>query len=192
VPVGKSPKLKNWQLLKITTETVEQYFKNKKLNVGAQMGPVSGGLTDVDLDCTEAIALAPYFLPQTNAIYGRPNKLRSHWLYYVSDPLPKAWIKLSDEQNKVIVELRLGGGDKGAQSVMPGSMHPSGEYYWWDSGDGEPAQAVCEDLKKAVFRIAVAVMLMRHWPVRGGLHDCAPGSVASWRAPVGRRTRSRT
>jgi hypothetical protein len=184
VPVGKSPKLPKWQLLEITAANVEQYFKNKKLNVGAQMGPMSSGLTDVDLDCAEAITLAPYFLPQTAAVYGRPSKLRSHWLYCIGDPLPKAWIKLSDDQDKVIVELRMGGGGKGAQSVMPGSMHPSGEYYEWDNGDGEPAQAACEDLKKAVFKLAAAVLLMRHWPTRGGLHDAALG-VSSFLARAG-------
>ena len=174
VVVGKAPKLKNWQKIKITCDNARQYFNGAKLNVGAQMGPVSKGLTDADLDCAEAIALAPYFLPGTSAIYGRPSKPRSHYLYYGSDPEPKASIKWNDENNTVIVELRMGGGGKGAQSVMPGSVHPSGEVYAWDV-EGEPAKATCADLKATLTQIAVGVLLMRHWPGKGGRHDGALG-----------------
>src|SRR5690606_32997876 len=39
-------------------------------NVGIRLGDPSGGLVDVDLDCAEAIALAPTFLPPT-ATFGR-------------------------------------------------------------------------------------------------------------------------
>jgi Bifunctional DNA primase/polymerase, N-terminal len=175
IPIGKSPKLKKWQKLKIDThERARKYFYSVKLNVGVQMGLVSGGLTDVDLDCNEAIILAQYFLPHTDAVYGRASKRRSHHLYTCDDPEPKAAIKWFDNNKKVIVELRLGGGGKGAQSVAPGSMHPSGELYEWDK-HGEPAKAVCKDLKMAVGKLAVACLLIRHWPQKGALHDCALG-----------------
>src|SRR6266567_5927738 len=63
VPVGKKgPTIRDWQHLEITAENASQYFNGQALNVGAIMGPRSRGLTDVDLDCREAIALAPYFL----------------------------------------------------------------------------------------------------------------------------------
>jgi hypothetical protein len=118
VPIGaKGPKLPEWQKLRITSETASQYFNGAKINVGAIMGPPSNGLADVDLDCSEAVRLAPYFLPRTSAIYGRPGKRKSHHLYKCTDPEPKAWIKLTDENKKAIVELRLGGGGKGAQSM---------------------------------------------------------------------------
>jgi hypothetical protein len=127
VPVGKNPKLRNWQNVAITLDNVEQFFNGNSLNVGAQMGPASGGLTDVDLDCPEALALAPYFLPPTKLIYGRPSKRKSHWLYVCTDePDPRASIKLTDENKAVIVELRIGGGGKGAQSVWPGKCPPVG------------------------------------------------------------------
>jgi hypothetical protein len=50
------------------------------MNIGVQLGRASGGLTDVDLDCTEVLALADDFLPFTNAIFGRRSKRRSHRL----------------------------------------------------------------------------------------------------------------
>src|SRR4029450_9496863 len=100
-------------------------------------GPRSGALADADLDCREAVALAPYFLPRTGSIYGRAGKRKSHHLYQCSDPPDKAVVKVSDEIKAVIVDLRVGGGGKGAQSIWPGSLHTSGERYEWDE-DGEP------------------------------------------------------
>jgi Virulence-associated protein E-like domain/Bifunctional DNA primase/polymerase, N-terminal len=174
VPIGaKGPTIPKWQHLVITAENASHYFNSATLNVGAIMGPRSGGLTDIDLDCREAVALAiaPYFLPRTGSIYGRPSKRQSHWLYTTADPYPKGSIKLADENNKVIVELRMGGGGKGAQSVMPGSVHKSGERYEWDV-DGERAHSQCTVLKLAATKIAVATILVRLWPERNR-HDAA-------------------
>jgi len=45
------------------------------------------------LDCREAVALAPFFLPSTGSKYGRPGKRTSHYLYTCPDPDPKTNIK---------------------------------------------------------------------------------------------------
>jgi hypothetical protein len=175
VPIGgKGPVIPGWQHLDITAENVGQYFNRPNLNAGAIMGPRSGGLTDVDLDCAEAIRLAPSFLPETRSVYGRPGKRRSHYLYILTNaPEPKASIQLKDESKKMIVELRMGGGGKGAQSIMPGSVHPSGETYEWHE-DTVPAQVTCSALKTAVTKVAVGAMMMRHLP-EFGRHDVALG-----------------
>ena len=116
VPHGaKNPVIKKWQLLQITEADVPRYFPGH-CNVGALMGPASRGLTDVDLDCKEAVALAGFFLPATGSKYGRPGKRTSHYLYTCNDPDPKAWIKWMDEKKACIVELRLGGGGKGSRA----------------------------------------------------------------------------
>jgi hypothetical protein len=185
VPIGKKgPVIRGWQHLEITPENVDGYFSDEQLNVGAIMGPRSAGLCDVDLDCSEALALAPHFLPRTGLVYGRASKRRSHHLYTCTDPERKASIKLIDENKAVIVELRLGAGDKGAQSIMPGSLHVSGERYEWDE-DGERTQATCAELKNAIVKIAVGTVLMRHWP-GDGRHEIGLGlggffSRAGWR-----------
>jgi hypothetical protein len=170
VPVGKNPNYKKWQSIE-TRDNLPHFFKSDKLNVGAQMGPVSGGLTDVDLDCAEAMKLAPYFLPRTGSVYGRASKPRSHYLYKINDSGPKASTELNDENNNVIVELRLGGGGKGAQSVMPGSLHPSGETYEWDEDD-EPVKSAYATLYAAIVKIAVATLFVRHWPEKNR-HDAS-------------------
>ena len=76
----KAPKQKDWQNLAITLANGADYFEQNQ-NIGLQLGARSGGLTDVDIDCPEALALADSFLPATSAIFGRASKPRSHWLY---------------------------------------------------------------------------------------------------------------
>ncbi len=71
IPRGeKAPRLKRWQTLRITPDTVERYF-NGDTNVGVLLGEPSGGLVDIDLDCAEAITLAPLLLPNTGWVFGR-------------------------------------------------------------------------------------------------------------------------
>ncbi|MCX6851379.1 MAG: bifunctional DNA primase/polymerase, partial [Verrucomicrobia bacterium] len=118
----KVPVLAGWQELRLTDEDLPRHF-NGNGNLGLLLGEPSGWLVDVDLDCEEAVALAPEFLPPTGAKSGRPGKLASHWWYVCEgaktrkhqDPVSK----------KMIVELR----STGAQTVVGPSIHPSGEPY---------------------------------------------------------------
>src|SRR5687767_11769225 len=87
VPVAhgaKNPTLKAWQTLRITEATAPEHFNGEPQNVGVILGPASGGLTDIDLDCNEAVAAAPYLLPRTSAIFGRASRRSSHWIYRTS------------------------------------------------------------------------------------------------------------
>ena len=93
-------------------------------------------------------------------------------LYDITDPEPRGYQQWFDEDHKVILELRIGGDGKGAQSILPGSIHPSGELYEWDS-DGKPAKSDCATLKAACIKVAAGALLLRHWPARGALHEVA-------------------
>lgn len=167
----KGPTIKKWDELAITRENAGKFFNGAQQNIGIQLGPKSGGLCDVDLDCPEAVTLAPSFLPRTAAIFGRKSKSRSHYLYRVGDPEPKAAIRFEDVEKGAIIELRLGGGGKAAQTVFPGSKHPSGEIIEWDQ-DGEPADASCAALKLAITKIALGVIIIRRWG-NVGRHEAA-------------------
>jgi len=169
---AKGPIGKNWQRLKVTLENVTSHFNGGEQNIGVHLGAKSGGLTDIDFDCKEAVALAPHFLPSTNAVFGRDGKPRGHWLYYIEDPNDKAVTKLNDADGACIIELRTGGGDKGAQTVFPGSTHTSGEKIAWVS-DGDPARTTFSTLREAVTKIAVATILIRAFPVEGSRHQAA-------------------
>src|SRR4051794_10307245 len=52
-----------------------------------------GRYADVDLDCREAIKLAPAFLSSTAALFGHRSKPLSHWLYEPNTPFPSIEIK---------------------------------------------------------------------------------------------------
>ena len=113
----KGPLLKDWPSLRITEQTVAQYFNGGPENVGVILGPASGNLTDVDLDCSEAIAVAGHML-QPTICFGRTTARCTHWLYRASGTPAgtKAVIKFddpiklrSDPKAARLVELRLGG-----------------------------------------------------------------------------------
>src|SRR5438309_9648245 len=79
----KGPHLEGWPDLRLTAETVPHYFDGGPQNVGVLLGAPSNGLTDADLDCPEAVRLAPLFLTATGCTFGRASKPRSHFVYQV-------------------------------------------------------------------------------------------------------------
>ena len=133
IPRGeKAPTLAGWQRLRITPETVGEHFNAKPVNIGTLLGEPSHWLVDADIDHPQAVALAREYLPPTGAVFGRASKPESHYLYYVSAPIVTTKFQSSDRQ--MIVELRA----TGCQTVLPGSVHPTGEIIEWH-GHGEPA-----------------------------------------------------
>ena len=153
-------------------------FNGNAQNIGIQFGAVSGGLVDVDLDCTDAIGLAPEFLPRTGAIFGRRSKPCSHHLYITDlhSTEKRAVIPFAEHQDgrqgPMIVELRIGADSKGAVTTFPPSMHVTGELVQWVQED-EPARVTGADLKRAVRQLAVACLLKRHYPGEGSRHEGA-------------------
>ena len=72
VPIGqKNPVIEEWQHLTITATNVSGYFNGAFLNVGGRMGHKSGGLTDIDLDCPEALSAVGVF-PTGDTVAVRP------------------------------------------------------------------------------------------------------------------------
>ncbi|QOJ01029.1 MAG: DUF3987 domain-containing protein [Phycisphaeraceae bacterium] len=154
VPAGtKVPVLKGWTDLRLSDAELPQHF-NGTGNIGVLLGEPSGWLVDVDLDCEEAVALAPAFLPPTGATSGRPGKPSSHWWYICEGA--KTRKHQDPATKKMIVELR----STGAQTVVGPSMHPCGEPY--DPLEGEPAVVAVETLGAAVAALARAVTEQRH------------------------------
>jgi hypothetical protein len=61
----------------------------------------------------------------------------------------------------MMVELRIGGGSKGAQTVFPGSTHEDGEAIFWEEG-GEPSSVDGAALHKKVLMVAACAMMARY------------------------------
>src|SRR5215208_427635 len=82
---SKNPNRAGWQHFSVSENELPAHFNGKQQNVGVLLGEPSAGLIDVDLDCTESLVLADYFLPAGNAIFGRISRPRSHYLYVITD-----------------------------------------------------------------------------------------------------------
>ena len=83
----------------------------------------------------------------------------------------------------MLLEVRIGA-TGGAQTIFPGSTHPSGEKITWeDSRNIEIAEGA--DLKRRCARIAACAILAKHYPQQGGRHAAALtiGGFLAWRSP---------
>jgi P4 family phage/plasmid primase-like protien len=193
----KAPKIgKDWGNLIIDRTNAHQYFIGTPLNIGVMLGPKSNGLVDCDMDCSEALAVASFLMPKTGAIFGRASSRHAHNLYYsnLTDTVDKAAIQFKDPNQRaedvMLLELRIGGGGHAAQTVFPGSTHPSGELIKWENGyDKEPARIDGDELIKCAKQTSAACLFARYWPNVGGRHDAGlvlGGMLARSKIPLER------
>jgi replicative DNA helicase len=169
VPRGqKRPVIEGWPSLRLQEADLAKHFKDSS-NIGALTGEPSGGLTDIDLDCDEAVRLADAFLPQTPMWSGRAARPRSHVWFRITDGLPNSATFKDIDNETVLVELRA----NGRQTLVPPSLHPDGDRYEWH-GALEPAEVAGDELARTVHTLAAACLLVRHWPkVPGSRHEIA-------------------
>ncbi len=163
----KGPRLPDWQNKDITINNLHEYFKDELQNIGVILGDPSGGLVDIDLDAPEALKLADAFLPQTDLVFGRKGKPRSHWLY-ITNPTPEKTVQFETSEGIMLVELRSTGG----QTVFPPSVHESGEHIRFER-EAEPAVVSGDELTEKVTQLAAAALLVRHWPKKGSRQHAA-------------------
>jgi len=164
-PKAKAPRTKRWQELRLKIPDLTAAF-GPRANIGCLLGEPSGGLVDVDLDCMEAISAATFLLPPTDRIHGRESKPASHCWYLVN--LPPSSMKFVDVDGTVLLELR----STGLQTIIPPSIHPSGESLFWKRAK-EPGHVQPEELVRAIRRLAACSLVARHWPEKGSRHDLA-------------------
>lgn len=162
----KAPTRPQWQRLRVTVDDLGRYFPTGHANIGLLLGDPSGALVDVDLDAPEAVMAAPTFLPTTDRRHGRPGKRNSHY-WYVCDPTPRA-SKWQDVDQAMLCELR----STGQQTIVPPSVHPSGEPLGWES-EGDPLRLSLDTLQTAVAKVAACALIARQWPGTGSRHDAA-------------------
>ena len=66
--------------------TLMLWTRTANCNIGVVLGDPSDGIVDVDIDRVEALPLADFFLPQTEMVFGRKSKPRSHRIYKCPEP----------------------------------------------------------------------------------------------------------
>lgn len=174
--MGKKPiEGRNWQKKRHNLETVEGSFpEGQPRNIGVLTGPASNGLIDIDLDCKEAIDVAPLFLKET-ATFGRLSKPISHYLYYSEDVTPAKYRDPAKVgMGSVLLEVR----STGQQTVFPGSTHSSGERVEW-ARHRDPHFVRREDIERAASQVAAAALLRRYWPAVGSREEAA-SALSAW------------
>ena len=120
----------------ISAQNIHHLAKNED-NIGIHL---FGEMVDVDVDTdNEYMTLAlDYFMPHTAHIWGRASRPRTHRLYQVStmgnmfDPGSYNFLSYIASLEPCKLEARGGRRENARYSLMPGSLHPSGEYYEWD------------------------------------------------------------
>ena len=171
IPVAageKNPNRGGWQKERHTIEDVPRLWNNGQ-GVGILWGEPSGGMVDIDLDWPEARAAATYILPRTRT-FGRPGAPESHWVYRVVGAVPKSKkFKIPGKgPDRCVVEVL----STGAQSLVPPSLHASGERRAWHR-DRPAADADGAVLMEGAADMATAAFIAHNWPGQGARHDYA-------------------
>ena len=153
------------------------HWDSNDINVGLLMTEAFK-VVDIDIDDPRITQLAVAHLPQTTWKFGRPSKKTSHLMFCVSDDAssqqsqresdPKAKGYMDSEkitpigrdpaQKGAIIEFR----GHVSQTVMPGSLHESGERVVWDDNrqpEGLPPAAESVELRRAMRKIAFTAMV---------------------------------
>ena len=180
----KRPAISAWTRGTGVTEPdeVEKLFDEYALtkqagNIGLLLGEPSGGLIDIDLDHPKTRRLKNHFLPPTPMKSGRAGRPASHYWYQAEEGTLQGYRKFTmpkredGKQGDVIVEYRSTGG----QSVIPPSIHPTGESYEWDGepwgGTQGPLIINGRKLQVQVACLALATVLLDNWPTQGSRHE---------------------
>lgn len=156
IPRGsKAPTFPGWQ--RVTRDTALSRFNGEAVNIGILLGEPSGGLVDLDLDCPEAIALANSFLP-ASLTFGRASRPRSHRFFLSANCPTEKFVYDTGDGRTTLLELRANGG---LQTVVPSSVHPSGEVIEFDDPAVAPVSIAPDDLLLRARGLAVAALLVR-------------------------------
>jgi len=151
------------------SDSIENYKVGQ--NVGTFTGhEISTGkfLVDVDFDLAETVPLSKGILPRTDFGFGRASRFVSHAFYTIPAPIPS--IVFDDINGRPIVELRCCKSDLsiGLQTMLPPSIHPSGEEITLRQSD---FIGHCDDLPRKVMLYAIAAILFNTLGHRGLAHE---------------------
>jgi putative DNA primase/helicase len=153
----KYPTAKGWPTRRFDEAAIERHVARGG-NVGVKLGVCSDNLMDIDLDCPEAATLAEHYRIDGGVAVGRSGKPVSHIFYKADETFGTKKFLFAGE---TLVELRGDGG----QTIVPPSIHPSGEALNWleDPEDGEMVAVSLESLTEYAGHLAAGALLVRHW-----------------------------
>ena len=156
---GKKAIAESWTVrLSKQVKKLDQFKEFENYNIA------TGGdslVVDIDLDCSEALQLADYFIPSTQLEFGRASTPRSHRLLKVIDLNKKHtrtfWDFKGDEKS-MLVELRAN-----KHYTMAMGQYDNGEKVVWNTV-GQPTEINWDTLTKSAALLSVACVVMRKYP----------------------------
>lgn len=134
-----------------------------------------GSLVDVDIDTDNPLLMAALdrFLPHTAHIWGRPSRPRTHRLYELTavggasfDPARWTFLSKIQAVPEIAVEVRGGELKSARYSLLPGSIHPSGESYQWENPKEARSTVIHvgeERLMQGVRFACAAALIAKYW-----------------------------
>lgn len=157
---------------------VSHILARPELNVGVLFGD---HVLDIDIDSTDPAlsAALDHYLARYPTPYkwGRSSKPRSHVAYVLSEPFDRALfsrsIKALATDKNIRIEIRGGESKSNFFSMMPGSIHETGELVRWDkSYDPNVTPAPLGDVRPLMqgIRRAVAAALIAPYIQKGNRH----------------------
>jgi putative DNA primase/helicase len=160
----KGPTEKGWQ-----ENLLEPGMASSTLGANFNIGLLLRDYVNTDLDCIEARLAANVFLPATGLIWGHMSSPASHRLYRVSVSRPYKKFSLAKDDRGAVLEWRTmtasvnGAEPKAFQTLLPPSVHPSGEQYTWTEYK-DAALVDGNELWRAVHLTAICAALAKLHP----------------------------
>ena len=132
-----------------------------------------GQIVDIDTDVDDPIIREALdrFLPACGHVWGRKGRPRSHRVYTLKaadafDPSEHPLLNRIRKITESNVEVRGGPKSRGRYSIMPGSVHPSGEAYEWadiSAAQSGSSVASLNDILTGVRMAGAVAVLVPHW-----------------------------
>jgi hypothetical protein len=155
----KGPRVKGWPDIHPSPDEVQRHLAAGG-NLAFRVGRASGNWVDVDLDCSEAIALGDLYLLPTGAEFGRASKPRCHRLYIAPGSV---YASFSDAlTGEMLLELRADGRDGGAHCTLVPPSIADGEQREWHGETIEPATVKAGVLARRCAWLAIGVLTWRY------------------------------
>ena len=169
---GQKDPAKGWDPA-VNSETKSELLLNAIEFTNDNLGlHLHGALVDVDIDSDAPYLMSALdaFLPPCGHVWGRVSRPKTHRVYAVRDgvfdPAATPLLRRLKRIEEAKIELRGGHVSRGEYSLLPGSIHPSGELYEWDNmGKAKSSLSVVplEALTDAVRMAGAVAVLGPHW-----------------------------
>lgn len=133
-----------------------------------------GTTIDVDIDSDNPLFMAAldWFLPDTPHVWGRKSRPRTHRLYELGgmdadfNPEEYPFLEKLQAVDSIALEVRGGSQRAGRYSLLPGSVHPSGEKYEWEDVSRAKSTPVITSVYKVMDGVrfaCVAGLIAPYW-----------------------------